>query len=142
MPIIKSIVIADDDEDLVQILSRRCEARGMRVRSAHDALGALNLIHEARPDLICLDVNMPAGNGLCVLEMLTADRDLFDVPVIVMSGDASEETIRRCHRHCAYYVQKCADVWPRIEPIVQELAAEYVPRDASAETIGMEWSHN
>lgn len=138
---IKTIVIADDDEDLVQALQRRCEARGLRVRSAFDALSALNLIHEARPDLICLDVHMPGGNGLSVLEMLTTDQDLYDVPIIMMTGAASAETIRRCHRHCAYYVEKCTDLWPRIEPIVRELADDSVPRVAAAAALDADWTH-
>jgi CheY-like chemotaxis protein len=121
MEVKKIIFIADDDADLVQALQLRCEARGLRVRTAFDSLNALNLIHEARPDVICLDVNMPCGNGLSVLEMLGGDDELRMVPAIVMTGDSSEDTIRRCHNSCAYYVEKCADLWSRIEPILDEV---------------------
>ena len=88
---------------------------------AFDSLDALNLIHETDPDLICLDVNMPCGSGLSVLEMLAADEFLKVKPVIIMTGDASEEAIRRCHRLCAYYVEKCPKVWSRLEPLINEL---------------------
>lgn len=117
----RTIVIADDDRDLVKALRKRCEAIGLHVRTAFNALDALNLIHESEPDLICLDVNMPCGNGLSVLEMLANDDYLCKTPVIIMTGDANHETIRRCHTCCAYYVEKCSDVWPRIEPLIEEL---------------------
>jgi len=117
----KTIVIADDDSDLVKALSKRCENLGLRVRTAFDALDALNIIHESEPDLICLDVTMPCGDGLSVMQMLASDEYFRSKPVIIMTGNANEETIRRCHSHRAYYVEKCADVWPRIEPLICEL---------------------
>lgn len=116
-----TIVIADDDSDLVNALRKRCEKIGLHVRTAFDALDALNVIHESEPDLICLDVNMPCGNGLSVLEMIASDEYLRSTPVIILTGESNEETIRRCHLYCAYYVEKCSDIWPRIEPILREL---------------------
>ena len=87
-----SIVIADDDRDLTQALTARCQNLGLRVCSAHTAIGALNLIHEVKPNLICLDVNMPSGSGLTVCEMIAADPQLARIPVIIMTGDASRRT--------------------------------------------------
>lgn len=118
---IKRVLIADDDTNLIAALRARCEAMGLHVFTAVNALDALNLTHEAEPDLVCLDVNMPSGNGLCVLEMLANDGNLCSTPVIIMTGDASEETIRHCYDRCAYYVEKCSDVWSRIEPLINNV---------------------
>lgn len=134
-PTKKTIVIADDDAELVQALQCRCESRGWRVQPAFDALSALNLVYETHPDLICLDVNMPCGNGLSVLEMILGEKKLFRTPVIIMTGDANEETVRRCHRYCAYYVEKCADVWSRLEPLVRELTDDAPSHFGSAAAI-------
>ncbi len=117
----QTILIADDDCDLVKVLSLRCRQLGADVIVAYDAMTALKLIHRERPDLICLDVNMPAGNGLSVCEMIGADESLASIPVIMLTGRADEETIRRCHTLCVYYVLKSQDVWQRMEPIVREL---------------------
>jgi two-component system OmpR family response regulator len=138
----QTIVIADDDAALVQMLRHRCEARGLRVRTAYDALAALNLVHEARPDVICLDVNMPSGNGLSVMEMILDEPGLSPTPVIMMTGVGGEEIIRRCHRYGAYYVEKCSDLWSRLEPLVRELTESSSPDSASTAVAGAEVRRN
>jgi CheY-like chemotaxis protein len=131
----KTVLIADDDRDLVHVLKIRCNHLNLNVVSAHDAMTALALAHEHRPDLICLDVNMPSGSGLSVCEMLAADDRLSSIPVIMLTGQADEETIRRCHAMCAYYVLKSRDIWDRVEPILRELlqlpAADADPQDST-----------
>lgn len=117
----KTVLIADDDHALVQALALRLHGLGLRVQAAHDALSALKAAHDSPPDLILLDVNMPAGNGLSVCEMLASDTQLSSIPVIIMTGREDPVTIRRCHELLAYYVLKCPDVWRRIEPVLFEL---------------------
>jgi CheY-like chemotaxis protein len=118
-----TILIADDDHDLVRALETRCRALRLNVLTAHDSLTAINLIHQHRPALVCLDVNMPGGNGLGVCEMLNTDEQFATMPVIIMTGDTKQETIRRCYYLCAFYVEKGADIWGRIEPLLRELLA-------------------
>ena len=117
----KTILIADDDEDLVQALSVRCELMGLNVITADDATEALNVCDLQDPDLVCLDINMPGGNGLAACEMLTTDEYRREVPVIILTGRFDEDTIRRCHSLSAYYVAKSDDVWARVEPLICEL---------------------
>jgi CheY-like chemotaxis protein len=118
---LRTIVIADDDVDLVDSLTQRCSQLGLRVIGASSALEAINAINRVVPDLVCIDVNMPAGNGLSVCEMMSSDARLRPIPVIVMTGDCDQQTIRRCHDMMVYYVQKCVDVWSRLEPLLVEL---------------------
>jgi DNA-binding response OmpR family regulator len=118
------ILIADDDRNLVDALAVRCRMLGLVVRTAHDSRTALNIIFEERPDVACLDVNMPCGNGLCVCEMLASDPRFVSLPVIVLTGNTDQDTVRRCHNLCAYYVPKCVDIWSRIGPLLQELLPE------------------
>jgi len=117
----KTVLIADDDRDLVRVLQMRFRQLDVQVVVAYDALSALQLAHQERPDLVCLDVGMPGGSGLSVCEMLTADKELSSIPTIMLTGRADEQTIRRCHEMCAYYVLKSEDVWGRMEPIAREL---------------------
>jgi len=127
---IKTILIADDDHDLVDVLGARCRELGLTVVVAYDARTALTLACQSRPDLICLDVNMPSGSGLGVCEMLSSDENLASVPVIMLTSSSEPETIRRCHQMCAYYVLKSRDVWERLQPILCELL-EIDPRGAN-----------
>lgn len=129
------VVIADDDNDLVQLLSERFRALGCAVVGIHTALDAVNAIHRAVPDMVVLDVNMPTGSGLSVCEMMATDEKLRMVPVIVLTGCSDEKTIRRCHDMLVFYVQKGADIWSRIDPLVRELLHL---GDAPAEAAGAE----
>jgi CheY-like chemotaxis protein len=134
----RTIVIADDDVDLVDLLTQRCTHLGCSVIGVHNTIDALNVIHRAMPDLVCIDVNMPAGNGLSVCEMMAADERLRSIPVIVLTGICDEQTIRRCHDMLIYYVEKNADVWSRLEPVIRELLlqADELRREPRATAAG------
>ena len=115
------VLIADDDRELVQALARRCRALGLRVATATDAVSAWQQVVTCPPDAAIVDVQMPPGNGLCVTEMMATHDTLRHVPVIMLTGQTDPATVRRCHDLLAYYVTKCDDVWPRIEPLLHQL---------------------
>jgi DNA-binding response OmpR family regulator len=116
-----TVLIADDDPDMVELLSRRCQELGAAIVCAYDAQTALDLVNEKFPDLAILDVDMPGGSGMCVCESIMNSGQWSSLPVIVLTGRTDEATVRRCHSSCAYYVSKCPDVWSRVEPLVKEL---------------------
>ncbi len=117
----KTLLIADDDRDLVSILTIRSRLLGLKVLTASDAFTALSLVRSTMPDLVCLDVGMPGGNGLSVCEMITSDPTFREIPVIVLTGRSDPQTISRCHSMNAYYVEKSTDTWERMEPLIREL---------------------
>jgi CheY-like chemotaxis protein len=117
----KQIVVADDDAELVRVLSQRFSSLGCSVIGSNSAVEAINAIHRIIPDLVCLDVNMPNGNGLSICEMMAADARLRSIPVIILTGCSDQTTIRRCHDMLVFYVLKGTDVWSRIQPLVREL---------------------
>lgn len=123
----QTILIADDDKQLVDILKRRCEALGLQVITAHDALGAMNLVFRDAPDVVCLDVNMPCGNGLSVAEMMSNDERFSQTPVIMLTGESEPQMIRRCHDMCVYYVQKGGNIWDRVRPLITEFIGTTSP---------------
>ncbi len=120
----RKILIADDDSDLVSLLADRSRRFGLNVETASDALFALKRIDEVRPDVVILDVNMPGGNGLSVREIMSENEKLKSIPVIILTGKSDEDTIRRCHNSCAFYVTKCPDVWSRIEPVLKDIFSD------------------
>jgi len=105
----RTILIADDDTGLIRLLRLALGPLDLNIQEAHDAMFALTMIHKSPPDLVILDVNMPAGNGLSACEMLASDARLSKVPVIILSGDSSESTLMRCQRMRAHYVRKGPD---------------------------------
>jgi CheY-like chemotaxis protein len=118
---IHTVLIADDDHDLVRLLSHHCRALGLNVRAVNNSLDLLNAIYRQPPSLLCVDVEMPCGNGLSACEMLAAQPELAVIPTIVMTGKSDPETIRRCWQLNAYYVLKCPEIWPRLEPLMSDL---------------------
>lgn len=127
----KTILVADDDPELVQVLELRCRALGFDVRVAYSALAALKSACQEPPDLICLDVEMPGGNGFSACELLAGEPRVASVPIIILTGKTDSDTVRRCHNLCAYYVPKCANVWTRMAPLLKELLAAPQPAAAS-----------
>ena len=96
----KALLIADDDRELVAAIAFRCRRRGLKVLLAYDAFTALSLAKAEAPDMACLDVEMPAGNGLSVCEMLASDEACRSIPVAIINGAEDPETIIRCRDLC------------------------------------------
>ena len=117
----KTILLADDDRELVAALKMRCEACGLKTIVAYDAMTALQLAHEHQPDVCCVDVEMPCGNGLAICEMLCGGDDQPSRPVIVLTGRSDEDVIRRCLEMGVFYVLKNTDTWSRLAPLLEDL---------------------
>ena len=69
----KTILIVDDDADLVAILTVRCKRLGFNTLSAHNLLSAVSQLDFQSPDLLCVDVGLETGNGLNFLELIQLD---------------------------------------------------------------------
>ena len=82
----KKILIVDDDQDFVQLLSTRLQAHNYHTFFAADAISAINRAVEGNPDLILLDINLPAGSGFLIMERLKNIASLALTPVIVLSA--------------------------------------------------------
>lgn len=84
----KTILIVDDDQDFVQLLSARLQANNYHLLFAADAISAVNRAVEGHPDLILLDINLPAGDGFVIMQRLKSIVSLALTPVIVLSANA------------------------------------------------------
>ena len=117
----KSVLIADDDAMLVRVLTVRCRHLGLEVRQASDAMQALVMIHKDPPDLIIMDVSMPAGDGLSACKMLASDSRLQEIPVIILTGRSDEQIREQVGGMGAHYVLKSPDCWQEIKPLLSRL---------------------
>lgn len=80
------VLIADDDQVTVQLVSSVLKANGYDVRAAYDSLQAVTLAMRDPPDAIILDIAMPAGGGWSVLERLKASSKTRAIPVVVLTA--------------------------------------------------------
>lgn len=80
------IVLADDEEEICNIVSWYLAAEGFQVFTAEDGLRALELEEQERPDLLILDIMMPEMSGWEVARVITRD-----VPIIFLTAREHEE---------------------------------------------------
>ena len=92
----KTILLVDDDIDLRNLITHWLEREGYRVRSSANGHAALDVLAaDPLPDLVLLDILLPMTNGLNVLRRLRADERTRDLPVVMMTGLASEKDVKR-----------------------------------------------
>jgi CheY-like chemotaxis protein len=120
----KTILLIDDDADLLQVIGDRCRKAGYQVEQARNLLTATATIEKHMPDIVCVDVQMPSGNGLSFCEMLATDPKSADLPIIVLTGQRDDETLKTCQRLKLEYVTKQADVWKTLELLLHKFDAQ------------------
>lgn len=86
------ILIVDDDPDFVTMVTSRLTANGYDVISEPHALWAARIAFEEKPDLILLDIKMPAGGGLSVFRRVRLLRNTAGIPVIFITANKDEKT--------------------------------------------------
>jgi DNA-binding response OmpR family regulator len=80
------ILIIEDDQDMVRAMGVRLKAQGYTLVVANDAISAISTAKKEKPDLIILDLGLPAGDGFVVMQRLRMLYDLILVPIIVVSA--------------------------------------------------------
>ena len=89
-----TIMVVDDNPDMVTIIKTILEIKGYGVQSAYNGLEVFNLLQEQKSDLILLDIMMPHMDGLQVLTRIKGNPDTASIPVILLSVKALDEDIR------------------------------------------------
>ncbi|MBI4898040.1 MAG: response regulator [Actinobacteria bacterium] len=85
------VVIADDNDDIRDLLAARLSTRGYHIIPTADGQAALDAIHEHKPDIAVLDWVMPViqGHELCV--KLKTDPTTCRIPVVILTARGEEE---------------------------------------------------
>ena len=81
-----TILIADDDREIVESIKEYLELQGFDTLFAFEGIRALEQARKNRPNLIILDIQMPTGTGIRVLEDLAKLDTTKNIPVIVLTG--------------------------------------------------------
>ena len=86
----KKILLIEDDADLFSLLKYNLEKEGFALTGQQTGKGALDLIRQARPDLILLDIMLPDSDGLDICKGIRRDPELVAIPVIFLTARGSE----------------------------------------------------
>jgi CheY-like chemotaxis protein len=95
---IKRVLIADDDEDMLELTRIQLEKNGFLVTCACDGQDALDRIAEAAPDIVLLDILMPRLDGWAVCRFLKANPATSHIPVLFLTCKGQDEDILKIHR--------------------------------------------
>ena len=87
----KRILIIDDEPDFVRVVQLRLEAAGYDVSVAFDGMQGVSSAHKEKPDLIILDIMMPAMHGHRVCEALKKSSKTWTIPIIYLTAKGSKE---------------------------------------------------
>jgi DNA-binding response OmpR family regulator len=106
----QKILIVDDDPDLVQGLNLRLRASRYETAYASDGLSAISMAQQERPNLIILDLGLPAGDGFVVLDRLQQSANLSNIPVIILTArDRQSSRERALKAGASAFFQKPID---------------------------------
>ncbi len=89
------VLLVDDDEELLSVLTLRLGAERFAVRTATTAEGGIASVRELTPDLIVLDLGLPQGDGSLVVRALERDSALRRIPLLVYTGRDLDDIDRR-----------------------------------------------
>lgn len=108
---VRRVVVADDDPDIVDLLTLNLEASGYQVEQAYDGEQARDVVLRVLPDLVVLDVMMPKLNGLEVLAALKAHPQTRNIPIVMLTAKASDNDVWQGWEAGAdYYITKPFDL--------------------------------
>ncbi len=84
----EQILVVDDNDLNLELLRDLLEGQGYRVRVAVDADDAIAVLHDFRPRLILMDIQLPGMDGLTLTRMLKSNPSMRDIRIVGLTGYA------------------------------------------------------
>ncbi len=92
------VLIIEDEATFREFMSLALNMEGYHVESVSSGESALRTLNENPPDLVMLDLSMPDLSGWDILQYIRTAPELNQLPVVVVTANADEDTRRRSHR--------------------------------------------
>jgi len=116
----KRILIVDDEPNICELLSETLKGAGYETFMAYGGQEGIEMAVSLKPDLILLDVMMPAYDGWKVLERLRGVSAMRDIPVVMLTARSETESVLRSQEY------KVADYF--FKPVDLEELLKLLPR--------------
>lgn len=88
----QTILVVDDEQDLLDLIEYNLQKEGFDVLKAEDGEEGIEMAREHSPNLVLLDIMMPKMDGLEVVERMRADEQLKHIPIIFLTARGDEKT--------------------------------------------------
>ena len=85
----RRVLIIDDDKTIVTLMTTLLRKAGYQVSAAFDGMAGFMTAQKERPDLILLDLQMPAGGGAAVWKRLQASGHTSSIPVVYVTATSA-----------------------------------------------------
>jgi two-component system phosphate regulon response regulator PhoB len=89
----KHIIVIEDEEDILELITFILETEGYKVTGIVDGLKGLNIVKENPPDLLILDIMLPSIDGMEICRSLKKDNKYSFIPIIMVTAKGSNEDI-------------------------------------------------
>jgi len=119
------VLIADDEQDIKDVVQMYLETQGYEVETAYDGLDALDRINSWQPDVVLLDIMMPVMDGISVCKKMKSDPATKAIRVIMVSAASKREKEGEAYQAGAdAYVLKPFDPGDLVKTIELTLAGQ------------------
>ena len=106
----RRVLVADDDPDILKIVTANLEAEGITVEAVSNGWEAQARALRTPPDLIILDISMPGRDGLEVMAALRSHPETAEIPVVFLTARSSDADVWEGWKAgAAYYLTKPFD---------------------------------
>jgi DNA-binding response OmpR family regulator len=105
----KNILIVEDDKDQAQALAMHAKGKGYLPKIAYDTITGQMMLRQFKIDLVLLDLGLPGGGGILMLENMKRSYKTQDIPVVVLTAkiEAGLEEKAREMGVSEYFVKPC-----------------------------------
>ncbi len=112
------VLLVDDEEQFLKVLSKRMEGRGLKVDTATSGEDAIKRVHGKEFDAIVLDLAMPGMSGIETLKRIRSENP--DVQIIMLTGHGSlEKGVEAIKAGAVDFLEKPADMSKIMEKIAE-----------------------
>ena len=124
MQLPKTILIVDDNIDMLELLRMYLRDAGHTIAVAEDGNEALRAIEAQCPDLLITDLRMPNGDGLELIERLRAKPELNEMPILVLTANGDGKSHKARDAGANVVMRKPVD-FDSVKDVVKELLKSY-----------------
>ena len=122
------VLIIDDEKDSLHLMATGLRGHGYNVVVAADGLLGIDIARKEKPDIILLDILLPAGSGFLVMKRLAQIAPLCMIPIIVITGVGGAESEKRAEEAGATgYLEKpfkMGELVAMIQEILEEAGVD------------------
>ena len=120
--IMKTILVVEDNKLNMKLVRGLIKIGKYRMLEAMDAESGIKLIREQRPDLVLMDIQLPGMDGLSATEIIKADPDLKDIPIVALTSYAMQgDKEKALAAGCTGYIAKPIDTRKFLKTVSQYL---------------------